>query len=127
MKIIKERTPVEVAIKCVEFNYLDDESAGFSFPANDTGGVDIDHMSDIAIDNYRWCISHSDEVSGPYYRTYKHTYTEPAVGKCSCGREIVLDTNFFGAVRCNCDRWYNVFGQELVDPKYWEEPWDDEY
>lgn len=45
----------------------------------------------------------------------------PAVGKCSCGREVILDADYSGAVQCGCGRWYNLFGQELRDPRYWEE------
>ena len=127
MKIIKERTPIEVVNHCIEFYYKDDENAGFSFPADSTGKLDTTNMSNIAIENYDWCMAHTDEMIGPEFRTYKHTYTEPAVGRCSCGREVVLESDFAGAVRCECGRWYNIFGQELVDLKYWEEPWDEEY
>lgn len=101
---------------------MDDQNAGFSFPGNDTGGVDFDKMPEAARENYRWCIVNSDKVSGPHYINYKHTYTEPAVGKCSCGAEVVLENTYMGATCCEkCGRWYNLFGQELKDPKYWEE------
>ena len=51
------------------------------------------------------------------------TITEPAVGRCSCGAEVILDTDdYMGAVECEeCGQWYNLFGQALVDPEYWEE------
>jgi hypothetical protein len=27
-----------------------------------------------------------------------------------------------GACQCeNCGQWYNIFGQELIDPEYWED------
>ena len=122
LTIIKEREIKELIDKRVDFNYLDDPNAGFSFPGNDTGGVDFDKMPEAARENYRWCIANSDKVSGPHYITYNHTYTEPAVGKCSCGAEVVLENTYMGATCCEkCGQWYNLFGQELKDPKYWEE------
>ena len=49
----------------------------------------------------------------------------PALGLCSCGKEVVLESDYNGAVQCECGKWYNVFGQELIDPKYWED--DDDW
>ena len=59
----------------------------------------------------------------------EHTYMNPAVGLCSCSKEVILvgehaEGIYGGTVQCECGRWYNLFGQELRDPKYWE---DDEY
>jgi hypothetical protein len=45
----------------------------------------------------------------------------PAIGICSCGRDVVLECDHAGAVRCECGKWYNLFGQELRDPEYWED------
>jgi hypothetical protein len=51
-----------------------------------------------------------------------------AVGRCRCGAEVELvDGAWMGAVQCEkCGKWYNIYGQELVDPKYWEDD-DDNY
>lgn len=120
LKIIKERTPEVIVDRYLEFTFKDDPNAGFMFPALPNGEVDFDHMSREAKDNYITCLS-DDRLTGPEFIVDKRTYINPAVGRCSCGREVVLDTDYLGAVRCECGKWYNLFGQELRDPEYWEE------
>ena len=64
-----------------------------------------------------------------WFEEREHTIVEPAVGKCSCGCEVELDADFayHGAVQCEkCGQWYNLFGQKLVSPEYWEEDDDDD-
>jgi hypothetical protein len=120
IKIIKERQQVTATDYYLEFFYKDDQNAGFCFPANKDGTPAFDKMCPEAITNYKSCLT-DDRLTEEEFTTNTHTYTEPAVGKCSCGREVVLDSDYMGAVRCDCGRWYNLFGQELRDPKYWEE------
>ena len=50
--------------------------------------------------------------------------------KCNCGTEVLLDPSYsyYGGVRCEkCGQWFNLFGQELVDPTYWGLDDDDYY
>lgn len=123
LKIIRERMP-RTAIKFyIEFFYKDDHGAGFCFPANRDGTPAYDKMCPEAKANYESCLT-DDRLTEPEFTTNTHTYIEPAVGKCICGREVILDTDYSGAVRCECGRWYNLFGQELRDPKYWEEDYE---
>lgn len=124
IKIIKERTPVTVTECYIEFKYKDDPAAGFCFPAVAPGVPKFSSMTPEAIANYKACLT-DDRLTEAEFTTTTHTYMEPAIGKCICGAEVVLDSDYAGAVRCNCSKWYNLFGQELLDPKYWEE--DDEY
>lgn len=125
IKIIKERTPRTFIKHYIEFFYKDDPHAGFCFPANKDGTIALDQMPPEAIANYNSCLT-DDRLEGPEFTTNTHTYIEPAVGLCSCGEEVVLDADYGGAVRCECGRWYNLFGQELRDPEYWERD-DDDY
>ena len=120
IKIIKERTRETVTEYDIEFNYEDDPNSGFSFPANRDGTVALDRMYPEGIENYKRCCERTDLI-GPEFTTRTYSYTEPAVGKCICGREVVLSSEYYGAVSCECGKWYNLFGQELLDPKYWEE------
>jgi hypothetical protein len=124
LKIIKERTPETIIDRYIEFTYKDDPNAGFVFPALPNGEPDFENMPKEAILNYNNCLN-DVRLDGPELRVDKRHYMNPAVGKCSCGAEVILDADYAGAVRCECGRWYNLFGQELRDPKYWEE--DDEY
>lgn len=124
IKIIKDREPETIIDYTIEFIYKDDPGAGFCFPALPNGEPDFKNMPEEAILNYNSCLN-DDRLDGPEFHKNKRTYMNPAVGKCVCGAEVVLDCGHDGAVQCECGRWYNLFGQSLKDPKYWEE--DDEY
>lgn len=41
-------------------------------------------------------------------------YVEPAKAKCTCGRIVSLANPLFN--ECGCGRWYNMCGQEKIDP-----------
>lgn len=120
LKIIKERAHEVLKDYYIEFLYKDDPSAGFMFPALPFGEPDFAVMSEEAMANYKKCLT-DDRLTGPEFIKGERTYWAPAVGKCSCGKEVVLECDYAGAVMCECGRWYNLFGQELRDPKYWEE------
>lgn len=120
IKIIKERTPETIIDYHIEFSYKDDPNAGFCFPALKNGDPDFKNMPEEAILNYNSCLN-DDRLDGPEFTRNKRTYMSPAVGKCICGREVILDCGHGSAVQCECGRWYNLFGQSLRDPKYWEE------
>ena len=120
LKILKERTPVTSTEYYIEFFYKDDPDAGFCFPANRDRTPAFDKMCTEAIVNYESCLTDA-RLTSPEFTVNTYTYTEPAVGKCICGVEVVLDCDYYGAVRCDCGRWYNLFGQSLRNPEYWEE------
>jgi hypothetical protein len=124
LKIIKERTPETIREYYIEFKYKDDPEAGFCFPATSSGEPDFSSMSPEAIANYKACLT-DDRLIQEEFEPREWTYINPAVGKCSCGREVILDADYMGAVQCECGRWYNLFGQSLIDPKYWEEDYED--
>lgn len=126
LKIIKERTPETIVDRYIEFTYKDDPNAGFVFPALPNGDPDFKNMPKEAILNYNNCLN-DDRLDGPELRVEKREYMNPAVGKCSCGREVILDADYSGAVQCECGSWYNLFGQELRDPRYWEEDDEDSF
>ena len=126
LKIIKERTPETIVEYHLEWYYDETRDAGFSFPTNSNYEVDLEKMTPEGRANYERCLNDKSLI-GPIKDRYEHTYINPAVGKCSCGREVILDSDYAGAVRCECGKWYNVYGQELRDPKYWEEDEEDYY
>ena len=130
IKIIKNREPEQIVEYYVEYYYDETRDAGFSFPANSKYEVDTETMTPEGKVNYERCLNDKSLI-GPVHQKYEHTYINPAVGKCSCGAEVILDSDYAGAVRCECGKWYNIYGQELRDPKYWEEDdsdyYDDDY
>lgn len=120
LKIIKERTPETIKEYYINFWYKDDPEAGFCFPATRSGEPDFACMSPEAKANYEACLT-DERLTEAEFEVREWTYMNPAVGKCSCGREVILECDHAGAVRCECGKWYNLFGQELRDPEYWEE------
>ena len=126
LKIIKERTPETIKEYYIEFKYKDDPEAGFCFPANRRGAPKFSSMPPEAIRNYEACLTDKRLTAGEFV-TRTHTYINPAVGLCSCGKEVILECDYSGAVQCECGRWYNLFGQSLIDPKYWYRDEDDYY
>ena len=126
LRIIKERTPETIREYYIEFRYKDDPEAGFCFPANRRGAPKFFSMPPEAIRNYEACLTDKRLTAGEFV-TRTHTYINPAVGLCSCGKEVILECDHSGAVQCECGRWYNLFGQSLIDPKYWYRDEDDYY
>jgi hypothetical protein len=124
LKIIKERTPEVIIDRYIEFTYKDDPDAGFVFPATVHGDPDFDSMCSEALANYDKCLTNKDRFTEPEFKVEKYTYTHPAIGQCSCSRYLTLECDYEGAVMCECGKWYNLFGQELRDPKYWEEDYE---
>jgi hypothetical protein len=124
LKIIEERTLEIVKEYYINFWYKDDPEAGFCFPATRSGEPDFSCMSPEAKANYEACLT-DERLTEAEFEPREYSYINPAIGLCSCGKEVVLECDHAGAVRCECGRWYNLFGQELRDPEYWEE--DDEY
>ena len=52
----------------------------------------------------------------------ENRFREPVKGLCSCGQWVELVDEYYGACQCpKCGKWYNLFGQELVSPEYWEQ------
>lgn len=93
---------------------------GFSFPCNQWGKL-LPNASEELKENFDKCAS--GVIDGtPIYdlglRISRHTYREPAIGECVCGREVSLGgfTN-----SCDCGRDYNWAGQELAPREFWGE------
>ena len=104
-----------------------DGCSGFSFPCDKTGKPD-ESMNECAKKNLALCMDHPEEFSEyNAFRTRKRHYMEPAHGTCTCGREVLLVDQYCGACECECGRWYNLFGQELLRPEYWGSDLDYEY
>ena len=129
IKITACREPKTIIWYRREFTY-EDGCGGFTFPCDVTGNVEL--TTDAARENYEWAMAHPEKFPVAYneFTRYEDTYIENARGVCSCGEEVELYDHYQGACPCpKCGQWYNLFGQELVNPKYWDndvsesEPW----
>ncbi|MBP5461943.1 MAG: hypothetical protein J6Y20_07450 [Lachnospiraceae bacterium] len=114
----KEVTDVEYRI-----DFDRDDGSGFTFPCTPTG-----ELLNPESENYKWCLAHPEEfISFNTLKTIKHTYKEPDTGICSCGATVELVNQYYGACQCpECGRWYNLFGQALKAPEYWNWEGDEE-
>ena len=108
--------------------FTDGNGTGYGFPCDKFGNV-FPLEYECARENLTYCMEHPEEFK-VWNEVDKNvsSYTEPAQGKCECGREVYLIDEYYGACGCECGRWYNLFGQELLPPDQWEEdPADEEY
>lgn len=125
LEIIKERKVRIEKEYYINFDCRDDDSCGFIFPANPDETPALDKMPAEARRNYCECEMNVD-LYNRWFEEREVKVVDYAVGKCRCGAEVELtDDAWMGAVQCEkCGKWYNIYGQELRDPKYWE---DDDY
>ena len=104
-----------------ELCFDDGENNGFGFPCDKHGNL-FPEMQDAARRNLAYCLKHPEKFKR-YNKVVRYTrkFREPAHGTCSCGREVFLYGGYYGATACECGRWYNLFGQELLPPEQWED------
>lgn len=121
LQIVKPRTYVERIEKRRSFEWADCPGAGFSFNLTDDGEIVV---TDGNRENVELCLA-GEGVSDLGIEEIDMSYTEPAVGKCSCGREVQLESVWTN--HCRCGRSYNSFGQLLASPSQWGEETGETY
>lgn len=110
--------------------WTDEHGNGFSFPCDANGNVDVSTLAKEARENLQYCMSNPEgfEIAGEL-QIHEWRCHDDAHGTCSCGREVLLFDQYYGTCECECGKWYNMFGQEVLPPEYWEndpseeEPW----
>lgn len=97
-----------------------DNNGGFTFPCDENGNVG--ELTQAAVKNLEWCRSHPEKFTEfGVIRSRRYSWREPDRGTCACGRTVYLENQYMGACECECGRWYNLFGQELLPPDQWQE------
>ena len=113
------RRKVEEFSYFIFYEWVEQPGAGFHFPCNDQGEINFNKMKPAAVENYEKCESDEHEVIYRGLQRSVNRYTEPAVGKCHSGSEVLLESN---TNECSkCQRLYNSVGLELSDPSHWGE------
>lgn len=105
--------------------YLHEDGCGYSFELGNEGTPIFSCQA--ARDNYELCEATREKFSWIGKKVRRRRVKISAVGICQCGAEVPLAGGYYGATECNCGRWYNVMGQEILPPKMWEEDleeWD---
>lgn len=117
MEILSKRERVHVEKYAITFAWRDMPSAGFSFDCTKDGNLlPIEH--ELAKENYEKCIDGTFDVVPTGITNYSYHYTQPAIGKCDCGREVQL-THYTNA--CECGRDYGSDGRLLAPREQWGE------
>jgi hypothetical protein len=119
IKIKSHGRRVEEIEYYIFYEWAEQLDAGFMFPCNQDGDINFNEMEQVALDNYDKCESGEYEVVYQGLRRSVNRYWEPAIGECSCGHEVVLESN---TNQCEaCGSYYNMGGQQLSDPSSWGE------
>lgn len=115
MEIISKRERVHVEKYGLCFHWRGDESGGFSFDCDKDGNV-LPFENPLAKENYESCLNGTHDVVPQGVFDYSYDYTQPAIGKCCCGRKVHLDhyTN-----PCECGRDYSIDGHLLAPRSQW--------
>ena len=103
-----------------EFRYLftDSHGNGFAFPCDEDGNIKI--INEDARRNLNEARQHAGAYKTVGIHKYSRLYREPAHGRCSCGKNVVLENQYYGACQCpNCGQWYNLFGESILPPEQW--------
>ena len=128
--MIKNYVPAEhKTVVSYDLNFFYDEYSGVGFPCDADGNV-LPFKNDDIRKNYEYCMAHPEKFKTFAKVTkYVNHYTEPAHGTCTCGTEVSLFDQYYGACQCpKCGQWYNLFGQSLLPPEQWEmDPSEEEY
>lgn len=120
MKIIKEREKKEETYYTYDFDRND--GGGFTFPCNSIGEVQLNGCNR---ENYEFCVKNKSDFAWHGIVEHRNTYYESAVGECTCGEKVILEAQYMGACQCpKCGKWYNIFGQALLDPEFWEDDYN---
>lgn len=121
MKIIEEE------VKEFRLVYDDGNGYGYSFPCDVTGNILWDKISCPAAAKNNLAVAKTHPEKWSKYGAVETLIRHERYGICPyCGRRVALHgEGYFGAFDCECGKWYNRFGQELIPPKRWFEDRDD--
>ena len=122
-KILSQRKVVVIRERRIEFDLKECEGAGATFPADDNWRVRFTPCHEKSQrETYEYCASHPEAYAGPFQRVLERRSVENAVAICECGCKIELWDQYQGASACSgCGRWHNLFGQTLLEPRFWQE------
>lgn len=123
MEIIKERTTTCVERYFLAYQSTTDPSDSYWFPCDKSGNILEQEMSLTTYESLKACQTSHYSLEG--VKDSGYDYTEPAVGRCTCGRSVELANVMTN--ECECGHLSNGCGQALVPRSQWEEPWDEDH
>lgn len=120
-QIIKQSERIHHVEYEFSFQWADDPGSGFVFPCDEQGNIFMDQLQLPGLENLQKCLDGTYNVLPGKLEKLEWSYTEPAILKCDCGREVYLDNTL--ANSCECGREYSLFGQLLAPRSQWGEEW----
>lgn len=122
--MLKSYEPAHIEETTEKFlEFLNEDGCGYSFDLDEDDRPILSSEAAKA----SWELCQKTYPNGGQRKVRMNRYRVPAMGVCQCGAEIPLTGGYYGATECDCGRWYNVIGQEILPPKMWEEDleeWD---
>lgn len=115
---IRKRQRVFAEAWQLYFERRGDEGSGYAFPCDKAGNVDEAALEPAGLLNYQHCMAGSPDLKPPVVEHLEWEYIEPAVIRCGCKREVMLDCD---PAECECGCAYNLFGQQLAHHSQWGE------
>lgn len=114
-----------------ELAFDDGHNNGFAFPCDRDGRLlESEDQNPAAHESLKFCLAHPEKFERfNEIAVTRRMVRENAKGICSCGEDLELWDQYYGACQCpSCGRWYNLFGQELLPPERWEaDPSEEEW
>lgn len=124
-KILRAAHTEHASKQSLEYRYISDRKAGFSFDWEK--GKPVFKFPE-AEANYRWCEEHPEEVECLGVTTCKWSFEEPALARCECEKNIFLQNEYYGCSQCPyCGRWHALGGYEVNPPEEWTEDLKPDY
>jgi hypothetical protein len=122
LKIISPRQRIESISYSHFWERTDLPSAGYGPPCQANGDIDVSTVHPCSLTTLE-AIQTGQRPDLVYrgIREHHHRYTQPAVGRCVCGTNVILDYDHGDGIDCRCGRIYNMSGQELAPRSQWSE------
>lgn len=121
MQILTRRKRVTAILYRAHYHFANDPDRGFSFDCDKDGVVDTANLAPAGMASLAGCQAGAIDGARIIYDgivRVERSYTEPAIGRCSCGEQVAL-SSFTNT--CDCGADYNTAGQLLSPRSYWGE------
>ena len=120
---------IDEEVKTYYLTYKDTDGHGDAFPCDQDGQILWGAVYDpeTTRKSLDFCQSHTDRWTGKNGEIVAFVY-HSRYGICpSCGHRVYFGgsgwASHIGVGECDCERWYNIFGEEILPP----EDWGDDY
>ena len=114
MKIIRQRQTITTTFHFLTFTFVDNPSAGFSFPV-DSDGEFLHQLNPTQLSNLKLALHYVQigRMNSLGVKSFDSTTTSPALGLCPCGFSVLLSDPLDNTCD-HCGLTYNSGGQQVI-------------